>query len=214
MRTALLALRVTGAAVVLTAVSAVTVPAALADEGNRGTVSVSPSTARPGEEVELRVHGCDGRRGWAKSPVFVADAELFGREGHGSPLFGDAKIRVHAAPGWHTIRVNCDGRHDKATGSIQIVRHGGGHQGDHHGSGQKGDHHGEHRPDHRPTPVWPVHAGGGGMSAELAASTAKKQHDSDGPGLPHTVIGAVLAAVATLAVAGKALAMRRRRSAE
>ncbi|NXY97325.1 hypothetical protein HYE82_23700 [Streptomyces sp. BR123] len=88
---------------------------------------------------------------------------------------------------------------------------------------------GEHPNPHR-SPVRPVHAGGGGMAAELAetaraaeradgdgaaaAVAAKKDHGDDGPGLPHTVIGAVLAAAATLAVAGRALALRRRRSGE
>ncbi|MEU3775441.1 hypothetical protein AB0F11_19925 [Streptomyces sp. NPDC032472] len=97
---------------------------------------------------------------------------------------------------------------------------------------------GEHPDAHR-TPSKPVHAGGGGMAAELAeaarlaqtqsgaqagtgagaaaqdqAAAAKKSHGGDGPGLPHTVIGAVLAAAATLAVAGRALALRRRRSGE
>ncbi|MCB5179662.1 hypothetical protein [Streptomyces antimicrobicus] len=213
MRIAQFALRATGAAVALTAASALAAPTALANpDGNRGTVSVSPSTARPGEEVELRVHGCEGRKGWAKSAVFVADAHLSGRDGPGSPLFGEAKISSRAEPGWHTIRVLCDHQDDKATGSIQIVRHGGHHHGDH-----QGDHHGDHQRPHHPghaTPFWPSHAGGGGMAAELAAAPAKKQSADEGPGLPHTVIGAVLAAVATLAVAGKALAMRRRRSGE
>jgi hypothetical protein len=57
------------------------------------------------------------------------------------------------------------------------------------------------------------------MSAEVAETTrlaaaAKREHGGDGPGLPHTVIGAVLAAAATLAVAGRALALRRRRSGQ
>ncbi|MFD0269247.1 hypothetical protein ACFVGY_22165 [Streptomyces sp. NPDC127106] len=100
------------------------------------------------------------------------------------------------------------------------------------------------RPNPHQSPVRPVHAGGGGMAAELAETAriaerakqadgvqgagsadgavgdraagvaAKKDHGDDGPGLPHTVIGAVLAAAATLAVAGRALALRRRRSGE
>ncbi|RSS66791.1 hypothetical protein [Streptomyces sp. WAC06614] len=211
MRIALLALRTTGVAVALTAATAVAAPTALANpDGNRGTVSVSPSTARPGEEVELRVHGCDGRKGVAKSSVFVGEARLTGRDGPGSPLFGEASISSRAEPGWHTIRAFCDGT-EKATGSIQIVRHGGHHQGDHDGG--HGDHPQPHHPGHA-TPYWPSHAGGGGMAAELAATTAKKHPAGEGPGLPHTVIGAVLAAVATLAVAGKALAMRRRRSGQ
>ncbi|GAA3101136.1 hypothetical protein GCM10020254_53390 [Streptomyces goshikiensis] len=60
------------------------------------------------------------------------------------------------------------------------------------------------------------------MAAELAAppappaeaAAAKKHHGEGAPGLPHTLIGAALAAAATLAVAGRALTLRRRRSGE
>lgn len=205
MRSVLIAVRVTGLAVALTALTAVTAPTALAGEedrwgsgGDRGSISVEPDPAHPGAQVKLRVSGCDGTRGAAKSSVFVADADLHGRDSGRSPLYGDAMISSHAQPGRHPVRVMCDG-HEKVTGSIEI---------------------GHHRPTHHPSPVWPVHAGGGGMSAELAktselaAATAKKSHDSDGPGLPHTVIGGVLAAAATLAVAGRALTLRRRRSGD
>ncbi|MEU6757543.1 hypothetical protein [Streptomyces sp. NPDC046685] len=208
MRSVPIALRAAGVAVALTALSAVTAPVALAgeedrggrgDRGDRGSITVDPNPAHPGAQVKLRVHGCEGTRGSAKSSVFVADADLYGRDGGRSPLYGDAMISSHASPGWHSVRVMCDG-HEKISGSVQIS---------------------EHRPHHHPSPFWPVHAGGGGMSAELAAAdpaaaaaTAKKQHGDDGPGLPHTVIGAVLAAAATLAVAGRALTLRRRRSGE
>ncbi|MFB7467994.1 hypothetical protein ACFCZ1_31640 [Streptomyces sp. NPDC056224] len=201
MRSVQIALRAAGVAVALTAFSAVTAPTALAgeedhgDRGDRGSVSVDPNPAAPGSQVKLRVHGCDGTRGSAKSAVFTSDVELYGRDGGRSPLYGEAVISHHASPGWHSVRVSCGG-HDKVSGSIQI----------------------EHRePSHHASPVWPVHAGGGGMSAELAetsrlAAAAKKDHESDGPGMPHTVIGAILAAAATLAVAGRALTLRRRRS--
>ncbi|MGR4878893.1 hypothetical protein ACIPUC_05570 [Streptomyces sp. LARHCF249] len=204
MRSVHIALRAAGVAVALTAFSAVTAPTALAgeedrgDRGDRGSISVEPNPAHPGSQVKLRVNGCDGTRGAAKSSVFVGDAELYGREGGRSPLYGEAVISSHAQPGRHSVRVTCDG-HDKVSGSIEISHR---------------------RPSHHASPVWPVHAGGGGMSAELAensrpAAAAKKDdHDDDGPGLPHTVIGAVLAAAATLAVAGRALALRRRRSGD
>nr|MDT0517662.1 hypothetical protein [Streptomyces sp. DSM 41633] len=202
MRSVPIALRAAAVSVALAAFSAVTVPAALAgeeDHGDRGSISVDPDPAHPGAQVKLRVHGCDGTRGTAKSSVFVADVDLYGRDGGRSPLYGEAVISSHASPGWHSVRVTCDG-HDKVSGSVQIspYRH----------------------PSHHASPVWPVHAGGGGMSAELAeaakpvAAAAKKDHGGDGPSLPHTVIGAILAAVATLAVAGRALALRRRRSGE
>ncbi|MER6203111.1 hypothetical protein ABT234_37775 [Streptomyces sp. NPDC001586] len=201
MRSVPIALRAAAVSVALAAFSAVTAPLALAgeeDRGDRGSITVDPDPAHPGAQVKLRVNGCDGTRGAAKSAVFVADVDLYGRDGGRSPLYGEAMISSHASPGWHSIRVTCDG-HDKVTGSVQISQY--------------------RHPTHHASPVWPVHAGGGGMSAELAeaakpvAAAAKKDHD-DGPSLPHTVIGAILAAVATLAVAGRALTLRRRRSGE
>ncbi|MFE2167074.1 hypothetical protein ACFXB3_18715 [Streptomyces sp. NPDC059447] len=210
MRSVLIALRATGVAVALTALTTVAAPTALAgeedhgDRGDRGgSISVEPNPAQPGAEVKLRVHGCEGTRGSAKSSVFVDDVDLYGRDGGRSPLYGSGRIVSHASPGWHAVRVTCDG-HDRVTGSIEIGHH----------------------PSHHASPVWPVHAGGGGMAAEVAkqqpqkagdaelAAAAKKEHGGGGPGLPHTVIGAILAAVATLAVAGRALTLRRRRSGE
>lgn len=197
MRCSLIALRVAGAAVVLTACTAVTAPAALANEWDRGGVSAEPNPADPGAHVKIRVRGCDGDWGVARSSVFVSDARLSSGRGDGRTLHGEAKIRPHADPGWHEIRIKCEGA-DGLRGSIEIRR-------------------GHHRPDPHHSPVWPVHAGGGGMSAEVAETTrlaaaAKKSHGGDGPGLPHTVIGAVLAAAATLAVAGRAITLRRRRN--
>ncbi|MFE5809783.1 hypothetical protein [Streptomyces sp. NPDC056491] len=198
MRSVPIAVRATAMAVTLAAFSAVTAPIALAGEedrggrGDRGSITVDPNPAHPGAQVKLRVQGCDGNRGSAKSAAFVSDVDLYGRDGGRSPLYGDAMISSHVSPGWHSVRVMCDG-HEKISGSVQIS---------------------QYRPSHHPSPIWPVHAGGGGMAAELAADSAKKDHDADGPGLPHTVIGAILAAVATLAVAGRALALRRRRSGE
>ncbi|WP_404959945.1 hypothetical protein [Streptomyces sp. 147326] len=201
MRSVPIALRAAAVSVALAAFSAVTAPTALAgeeDRGDRGSITVDPDPAHPGAQVKLRVNGCDGTRGAAKSAVFVADVDLHGRDGGRSPLYGEALISSHASPGWHSIRVTCDG-HDRVSGSVQISQY--------------------RHPSHHASPVWPVHAGGGGMAAELAeagkpvAAAAKKDHD-DGPSLPHTVIGAILAAVATLAVAGRALALRRRRSGE
>ncbi|MFI5616861.1 hypothetical protein [Streptomyces sp. NPDC051567] len=217
MRSALIALRTTGVAVALTAFSVVTAPTALANEDFRGgSVSVEPSPAHPGAHVKLRVHGCHGNRGVARSPVFTHEVELSGHDGgrHDGgrgdggrgdggrgdggrgPLFGEARIASHAQPGWHTVRVACDGRDDKISGSVEIAHH---------------------RPGHHPSPFWPVHAGGGGMSAEVAETTrlaaaTKKSPEGEGPGVPHTVIAAALAATAALAVAGRALVLRRRRS--
>ncbi|MEU6894217.1 hypothetical protein ABZ934_20905 [Streptomyces sp. NPDC046557] len=200
MRSALIALRVTGVAVALTALTAVTTPAAVAEDWGRGGVSVRPDPAEPGDLVKLEVRGCDGGWASARSSVFVSEVHLSSGHDDRHALWGDALIASHAQPGSHEIRVKCDGRDDRVSGSLRIRE--------------------RHHPDPHHSPVWPVHAGGGAMAAEvaktteLAAAPAKKNHGGDGPGLPQTVIGAVLAAVATLAVAGRALALRRRRSGE
>ncbi|MEU3721812.1 hypothetical protein [Streptomyces sp. NPDC031705] len=199
MRSSLIALRVAGAAVALTALTAVTAPAALANEWDRGGVSAEPNPADPGARVKIRVRGCHGDHGVAHSPVFESEARLSAGHGDGRTLWGEATVRPHTEPGWHEIHVKCEGAQG-LRGSIE-VRHR--------------DHH--HRPAPHHSPVWPVHAGGGAMSAEVAETTrlaaaAKKSHGGDGPGLPQTVIGAVLAAAATLAVAGRALTLRRRRN--
>lgn len=217
MRSDVLALRVTGMAVALTALSAVTAPFAFAEEWNRdrGSVSADPSPAEPGAQVKLRVRGCEEDWAVAQSVVFVSEVRLSTGRDDRRTLWGDAMIRSWAEPGRHDIKIKCGGRGgEREWGTIEIERRR------------------EHRPNPHHTPVWPVHAGGGGMSEEIAAKSkaasavdaakaadsaqlaaaAKKSHEGEGPGLPHTVIGAVLAAAATLAVAGRALTLRRRRS--
>lgn len=223
MRSDSFALRVTGVAVALTALSAVTAPFAFAEEDwnrDRGSVSADPSPAEPGAQVKLRVRGCEDDWAVAQSVVFVSEVRLSTGRDDRRTLWGDAMIRSWAEPGRHDIKIKCGGRGgEREWGTIEIERRR------------------EHRPNPHHTPIWPVHAGGGGMSEEIAAkskaagaaeaagpagaadsaqlaATAKKSHGGDGPGLPHTVIGAVLAAAATLAVAGRALTLRRRRSGE
>ncbi|MFG2618195.1 hypothetical protein ACGFXC_11270 [Streptomyces sp. NPDC048507] len=198
MRSSLIALRVAGVAVALTAATAVTAPAALANEWDRGSVSADPNPAEPGAQIKIRVRGCDADRAIAISPVFASEAHL--RSGHGDrSLYGETMISPHARPGWHEVKVKCDGGRDEGLrGSIEVRER-------------------DHRPDPHHSPVWPVHAGGGGMAAQVAESTqlaaaTKKSHGGDGPGLSQTVIGAVLAAAASLAVAGRALTLRRRRN--
>ncbi|WP_327306563.1 hypothetical protein OG730_26395 [Streptomyces sp. NBC_01298] len=223
MRSDLIALRVTGVAVALTALSAVTAPFAFAGEDDwnrdrdRGSVSADPNPAEPGAQVKLRVRGCEEDWAVASSVAFVSEVRLSTGRDDRRTLWGDAMIRSWAEPGRHDIKIKCGGRGgEREWGTIEIERRR------------------EHRPDPHHTPVWPVHAGGGGMSEEIAAKSkaagaadaakaadsaqlaaaAKKSHEGEGPGLPHTVIGAVLAAAATLAVAGRALTLRRRRSGE
>lgn len=223
MRSDVIAFRVTGVAVALTALSAVTAPFAFAEEGgnrDRGSVSADPNPAEPGAQVKLRVRGCEEDWAVASSVAFVSEVRLSTGRDDRRTLWGDAMIRSWAEPGRHDIKIKCGGRGgEREWGTIEIERRR------------------EHRPDPHHTPVWPVHAGGGGMSEEIAAKSkaagaagaaeaakaadsaqlaaaAKKSGGGDGPGLPHTVIGAVLAAAATLAVAGRALTLRRRRSGE
>ncbi|MFE9254755.1 hypothetical protein [Streptomyces sp. NPDC006879] len=193
MRSALLALRVAAAATVLAAAPMVTATDAFAgEEEGRGSVTVTPSKVAPGAQVELRVTGCEGKTGYGKSTVFVSEAHLSGRDGRGNPLYGEAMIRSNAQPGWHTVHVTCDGKGTQATGSVEVVHHGD-------------------RPAPHPSPISPIHAGGGGMSSQLAASSPARSGD-EGPGLSHAVVGGLLAAAASLAVAGRALRVRRRRS--
>ncbi|MFF4494077.1 hypothetical protein [Streptomyces sp. NPDC001546] len=198
MRSSLIALRAAAVAVTLAACTAVTAPAALGNEGDRGGVSVEPNPAWPGGRVKIRVRACEGDWAVAYSPVFDSEVRL--HKGHEDPrtLFGEAEIRSHADPGWHEVRVKCEGRDNGLRGSLEIR-------------------HRDHHPDPHHSPVWPVHAGGGAMAEQVAQTTrlaaaTKKSHHGDGPGLSQTVVGAVLAAVATLAVAGRALTLRRRRN--
>ncbi|KPI17122.1 hypothetical protein OV450_8061 [Actinobacteria bacterium OV450] len=221
MRSALIALRATGVAVALTALTAVSSPAALASgEENRGGVSVEPHQAEPGAQVKLRVRGCDEKWASAKSAVFVSEVHLSsGRDGD-KTLWGDAMVSSHAQPGRHDIKVRCDGGEDRVRGSIEVVRRRDDREQDRDRDRDRDHDRDRDKPNPHESPVRPVHAGGGGMSAELAAqaqgqaAAAKKNHGGEGPGLPHTVIGAVLAAAATLAVAFRALSLRRRRSGE
>ncbi|MFJ7164776.1 hypothetical protein ACIQUV_04675 [Streptomyces globosus] len=243
MRSALIAVRVRrgvragGVAAVLAAAAAMAAPGVPAAAGqDHGTVSVDPHRAAPGAQVKVHVTGCKGRWAVAKSSVFVSDVHL--SAGHGSdkaekaekaekpggadradesakadgaaakPLWGDAVISSRARPGRHEVTVRCEA--DELRGSVEVVPHAEGR---------------DTRPEPHKSPVHPVHAGGGGMAAEVAdasritgqAAAARRgegEGEGGGPGLPHTVVGAVLAAAATLAVAGRALVLRRRRSGE
>ncbi|QFR93788.1 hypothetical protein [Streptomyces tsukubensis] len=147
-----------------------------------GTVRVTPSTVAPGGRVELRVDGCEGTTGEARSRVFDSDVPLSGKDGEGNPLYGEATVERSARPGRHTVTVTCDGYDDAARGRLWVE----------HGRG--------------PTPTAPVHAGGG-ATARLAAGRPREE----GPGLRQTVTGAVLAGAAVLAVTGRLVSRGRRR---
>ncbi|MGW8360149.1 hypothetical protein ACWGK1_06230 [Streptomyces wedmorensis] len=153
-------------------------------------VTVTPSTASPGADVDVRVHGCKGTTGAAKSQAFVADAELTGRDGGKNPLFGDTTIRSGLEDGTYKVSVTCDGHDHPDVGTVQ-VRH------------TQPTHRPTHQPTHHATPVAPVRAGGGGTAAFAApAAPGVAQTAGDGGlGTPYTLLGLGMAAVAAVAVA-------------
>ncbi|MFE5945640.1 PT domain-containing protein [Streptomyces sp. NPDC056480] len=202
MRSGPIALRAAGAALVL--VLAPTAGSAYAHDGVK--VTVTPSTASPGADVDVRVQGCKGTTGAAKSPAFVADAELTGRDGGGAPLFGDTTIKTRLENGTYKVSVTCDGHDHPDVGTVRVER-----QKPTHEPTRKPTHEPTHRPTHEPTrepthhasPVAPVRAGGGGTAAFAApAAPGVAQTTSEsGLGTPYTLLGLGLAAVAAVAVA-------------
>ncbi|WP_338496029.1 hypothetical protein [Streptomyces sp. SJL17-4] len=186
MRSGPIALRAAGAALVL--VLAPTAGGAYAHDGVK--VTVTPSTASPGADVDVRVQGCKGTTGAAKSPAFVADAELTGRDGGGAPLFGDTTIKTRLENGTYKVGVTCDGHDHPDVGTVRIER-------------QKPTHEPTNKPTHHASPVAPVRAGGGGTAAFAApAAPGVAQTTSEsGLGTPYTLLGLGLAAVAAVAVA-------------
>ncbi|MFJ2934006.1 PT domain-containing protein [Streptomyces sp. NPDC087219] len=210
MRSGPIALRAAGAALVL--VLAPTAGGAYAHDGVR--VTVTPSTASPGADVDVRVQGCKGTTGAAKSPAFVADADLTGRDGGGAPLFGDTTIKTRLENGTYKVSVTCDGHDHPDVGTVRVERHKPTHEPTHkptHEPTRKPTHEPTHEPTHKPThvpthhasPVAPVRAGGGGTAAFAApAAPGVAQTTSEsGLGTPYTLLGLGLAAVAAVAVA-------------
>ncbi|MEV7567551.1 hypothetical protein [Streptomyces tanashiensis] len=183
MRSGPIALRAAGAALVL--VLAPTAGGAYAHDGVKATVT--PSTASPGADVDVRVQGCKGTTGAATSRAFVADAELTGRDGGGHPLFGDTTIRSGLEDGTYKVSVVCDGHEHRDVGTVRVTHH------------QEPT----HKPTHHPSPVAPVRAGGGGTAAFAApAAPGVAQTTSEsGLGTPYTLLGLGMAAIAAVAVA-------------
>ncbi|MFE6057985.1 hypothetical protein [Streptomyces sp. NPDC056431] len=194
MRSGSIALRAAGAALVL--VLAPTAGSAYAHDGVK--VTVTPSTASPGADVDVRVQGCKGTTGAAKSPAFVADAELTGRDGGGAPLFGDTTIKTRLENGTYKVSVTCDGHDHPDVGTVRIERQKPTHEPTH-----KPTHEPTHKPTHHASPVAPVRAGGGGTAAFAApAAPGVAQTTSEsGLGTPYTLLGLGLAAIAAVAVA-------------
>ncbi|MFE9643557.1 hypothetical protein ACFYO0_05260 [Streptomyces sp. NPDC006365] len=172
-------------AVVTAALTSVSVPIPASALAMDTDVSVTPSNATPGSDIQVRARGCTtGTSGTAAaSRAFVADALLAGRTGE---LVGETRIRSTLTPGTYAVKVTCGGLGDKAekadeadetTGTLTVV--------------EKPDAASAHQ-----SPTAPVSAGGGGTTRLSAA-----QERAEGPGTPHTVIGLVLAGAAAVAVA-------------
>ncbi|MFJ2216957.1 hypothetical protein ACIQVO_19380 [Streptomyces sp. NPDC101062] len=136
MRTALLALRATGVVTVL-----VTTPvlgtATTAQAHDAVRVTVIPSTAAPGDQVEIRAEGCRSREAVAVSRVFTNDAKLipsaFGEDWNRDqaeaarnpekpvPLTGHARVKASVTGGRYEIDIRCDGHSHAGSGSFDVV---------------------------------------------------------------------------------------------
>ncbi|MEU8525060.1 MULTISPECIES: PT domain-containing protein [Streptomyces] len=205
MRSGPIALRAAGAAAAVLVLGP-TAGVAYAHDGVK--VRVSPATAKPGADIDIRVSGCKGTTGAARSDAFVADAELSGRDGGDRPLIGDTTLKSGLADGTYRITVTCDGHDHRDVGTVQVERkqkptHRPTHRPTHQPT-QQPTHRPTHRPTHHETPFAPVRAGGGGAAA-LAAPGADSAEpatvEEQGPGTPHTLVGLGLAGVAAVAVA-------------
>ncbi|WNZ11205.1 hypothetical protein [Streptomyces sp. 11x1] len=101
-------------------------PAHATDPGNTSgnvseNVSVVPASPVPGTDIQVRAGGCGGKTGTAVSAAFVADARLTQLTGR-SPgtLAGETRVRSSLDPGTYVVRITCDGREDKVTGTIKV----------------------------------------------------------------------------------------------
>ncbi|MEV7275953.1 hypothetical protein [Streptomyces sp. NPDC093111] len=187
MRSGPIALRAAGAALVL--VLAPTAGTALAHDGVKATVT--PSSARPGADVDIRVTGCKGTTGAARSQAFVAEAELTGRDGGKNPLFGDTTLKTRLDEGTYQVSVTCDGHEHRDVGTVRVKPH------------EQPTHEPTREPTHHPSPIAPVRAGGGGAAvfAAPAAPGVAQTVTEEGLGTPYTLLGLGLAAVAAVSVA-------------
>ncbi|MFD6998312.1 hypothetical protein ACFWA5_19045 [Streptomyces mirabilis] len=165
-------------------------PAAYAADGG---VSVSPMSPAPGSDVQLRALGCTGPTGTAVSTAFVADARLTGQ---GGVLVGDTRVRSSATPGAYEVKVSCDGRQGRVTGTVTVTAPGGPTSLRSALAIPTALTSALAIPNGLASPVAPVHAGGGG-TAHFASVDAR----SSSPGTKHAVIGLVLASAAAVAVA-------------
>jgi hypothetical protein len=157
-----------------------------------GAVRVTPADPRPGEEIELRVTGCEDEHGVARSAAFVAEATLAPAADAAGELMGEARIASTLPPGEYPVEVACDGEEARLTGHVGVGSgdeaggdgsapgapqdHTGQEQGQSQEQGQGyelGEAPGEHGGyPGEPTPTAPVRAGGGGTAAGPASAGA------------------------------------------
>ncbi|MFD4785705.1 hypothetical protein ACFWN1_01185 [Streptomyces sp. NPDC058459] len=172
--------------------------------GSHGTggLTVAPAVPVPGTDVSLRVRGCTASQGTAASSAFVSDARLTGGQGD---LSGQTRVRTSLKAGAYDVRITCADH--SFTGRISVDEPGAGvRPGSGSGSGDE--------PDTGPSPVAPVHAGGGGTAAggSVGADTstlfATVAPTGSGPGAAQALTGLALAGCTAVTVG----ALRGRRS--
>lgn len=182
------------------AATAFTPSAAQAADGGgthgTGGLTVAPAVPLPGTDVSLRVRGCTASQGTAVSSAFVSDARLTGGQGD---LSGQTRVRTSLKAGAYDVRITCADY--SFTGRISV---------DESGAGARPDSDSDDGPDTGPSPVAPVHAGGGGTAAGADTSTlfATVAPTGSGPGAAQALTGLALAGCAAVTVG----ALRSRRS--
>ncbi|MFF8651724.1 hypothetical protein ACF06D_26285 [Streptomyces griseoluteus] len=164
--------------------------------GTHGTggLTLAPAVPLPGTDVSLRVRGCTASQGTAVSDAFVSDARLTGGQGD---LSGQTRVRTSLKAGAYDVRITCADY--SFTSRISVDESGPG-------TGPDAD----SGPDTGPSPVAPVHAGGGGTASGADTSTlfATVAPTGSGPGAAQALTGLALAGCAAVTVG----ALRSRRS--
>lgn len=118
-----------------------------------GSVKITPSKVRAGEQVNIRVDSCDGDKGIARSDAFISSVAL--KSAADETLTGDASVRAAIDPGTYAVLIDC---YDKtgnlkrsiAEGKFTVIPGG--------------------KP-HPVKPTAPVKAGGGGTAGESTGTS-------------------------------------------
>ncbi|GAA1177428.1 hypothetical protein GCM10009654_38410 [Streptomyces hebeiensis] len=213
MRPSLLALRAATAVTVLvsTPVLGTATAEAITRTADPVTVMVIPSSAAPGQRIEIRASGCAGTSAVARSDAFVADVDLAPRA-YGEdwirdqeelarnpkykiPLTGLARLRSSVTPGQHQIVISCGGgRVRSGSGTFEVVRRAAA------------------RPEAHASPTAPVRAGGGGTAKltadrhddEAGVADSSEPGDSGDSTNPNTSAGSDTSATASAQARGSA----------